>query len=78
VIKALYDADLLPRTICGSSVGSIICCIMASRKFEDIPDWFAPGKLMIQPLIKPKFSSYWEMVRLFVCQEAILDIQQLI
>jgi len=37
LIKALYDQDLLPRIVCGSSVGSIIGAFICSKKYSDLP-----------------------------------------
>ena len=37
VLKALYEARLLPRIISGSSAGSIICAVLCTRTDEEIP-----------------------------------------
>lgn len=31
VIKALYEADRLPRIVCGSSAGAIVAAILCTR-----------------------------------------------
>jgi len=36
VIKALYEQDLLPRIISGSSAGSIVAAIICTRPYEQI------------------------------------------
>lgn len=36
VLKALYEYDLLPRTICGASVGSVVAAAFCSRSYEEI------------------------------------------
>lgn len=38
VLKALYEAKLLPRIISGASAGSIVCSVLCTRKDEEIPD----------------------------------------
>jgi predicted acylesterase/phospholipase RssA len=37
VVKALYEQDLLPRIVCGSSVGSIIGAYICCSPYEAIP-----------------------------------------
>ena len=37
VLKALFEADLLPRIISGASAGSIVCAIMCTRTDEEMP-----------------------------------------
>lgn len=37
VLKAMYEADMLPRIICGASAGSIVCAVFCTRTREEIP-----------------------------------------
>lgn len=37
VLKALFEAHLLPRIISGASAGSIVCAVMCTRTDEEIP-----------------------------------------
>ncbi|TVY42468.1 Lipase [Lachnellula occidentalis] len=37
VLKALYEAKLLPRIISGASAGSIVCAVLCTRTDEEIP-----------------------------------------
>ncbi|KAL2755659.1 hypothetical protein ACRALDRAFT_1082194 [Sodiomyces alcalophilus JCM 7366] len=37
VLKALFEVNLLPRIISGSSAGSIVCSVMCARTDEEIP-----------------------------------------
>jgi TAG lipase/steryl ester hydrolase/phospholipase A2/LPA acyltransferase len=37
VLKALYEAKLLPRIIAGASAGSIVCAVLCTRTDEEIP-----------------------------------------
>ncbi|KAI9732712.1 MAG: hypothetical protein M1818_007446 [Claussenomyces sp. TS43310] len=37
VLKALFEAHLLPRIISGASAGSIVCAVLCTRKDEEIP-----------------------------------------
>ena len=36
VIKALYECDLFPRTVCGASVGSIIAATICCKPYEEL------------------------------------------
>lgn len=38
VLKALYEAQMLPRIISGASAGSIVCAVMCTRTDEEIPE----------------------------------------
>ena len=40
VIKALWEARLLPRIISGASAGSIVCAVLCTRTDEEVPDLF--------------------------------------
>lgn len=50
VLKALWDAKLLPRIISGASAGSIVCAIVCTRTDEEIPqllETFCDGDLAV-------------------------------
>ncbi|KAL8918238.1 MAG: hypothetical protein Q9208_007466 [Pyrenodesmia sp. 3 TL-2023] len=50
VLKALWDAQLLPRIISGASAGSIVCAVTCTRTDEEIPDLlssFCQGDLAV-------------------------------
>jgi len=36
LMKALYEYDLFPRTLCGSSIGSLCAAAICSRPYEEI------------------------------------------
>ncbi|KAL8826039.1 MAG: hypothetical protein Q9170_007561 [Blastenia crenularia] len=38
VLKALWDARLLPRIISGASAGSIVCAVLCTRTDEEMPE----------------------------------------
>ena len=38
VIKTLYEQNLMPRVVTGSSAGSLVACLLCSRKYEEIID----------------------------------------
>ncbi|KAL8794362.1 MAG: hypothetical protein Q9195_003060 [Heterodermia aff. obscurata] len=41
VLKALWEARLLPRIISGASAGSIVCAVLCTRTEEEMPELFA-------------------------------------
>ena len=48
VVKALHDAKLLPKVISGSSGGSIVAAVLATRREEDIDKCFEPGGFKLE------------------------------
>lgn len=38
VLKAMYEADILPRIISGASAGSIVCAVFCTHTTDGIPD----------------------------------------
>lgn len=38
VIKALYEQDLLPRIVTGSSAGSLVAALICSKPYEELPN----------------------------------------
>ncbi|RAL05970.1 putative Patatin family phospholipase [Aspergillus ibericus CBS 121593] len=50
VLKALYEANLLPRIISGASAGSIVCAVFCTRTEDELPallDSFAYGDFAV-------------------------------
>lgn len=41
VLKALWEARLLPRIISGASAGSIVCAVLCTRTDEEMPELLA-------------------------------------
>lgn len=38
VVKAMFEADLLPRIVSGASAGSIVCAVFCTRTADEVPD----------------------------------------
>ncbi|KAG8163592.1 hypothetical protein KVR01_006889 [Diaporthe batatas] len=38
VLKAIFEADLLPRIISGASAGSIVCAVFCTRTSDEVPE----------------------------------------
>lgn len=65
VAKALYENDLLPRIIAGSSVGSVVCAALCSFKYSEIWKVFAdPEEIIVAKKFTFQFNSVLEAVSL--------------
>jgi predicted acylesterase/phospholipase RssA len=49
VVKALWERDLLPQVISGSSAGSIIAAVLGTHTDEELPEFFDPEQLVLKP-----------------------------
>lgn len=79
VLKALYEAKLLPRIISGASAGSIVCAVLCTRTDEEIPDVLAKfpyGDLAVFEE-EGNEEGMLERVRRFLTQGAWIDIKHL-
>ena len=52
VLSALYEHDLFPRIVCGSSVGSLVACVICSRPYSEMPIIFNPENVFNHPMLK--------------------------
>lgn len=77
VIKALNEQDLLPRIICGSSVGSIIAAYVCCHSLEELSDVLKIENYIDKPLLKFKHESLWQLVMSFAKGESVLDTDHL-
>ncbi|KAM0551851.1 hypothetical protein ACHAPJ_008187 [Fusarium lateritium] len=79
VLKALFEAQLLPRIISGASAGSIVCAAMCTRTDEEIPvliDEFPYGDLAVfeDPTGK---DGVWSNLRRLLTEGSWSDIKHL-
>lgn len=80
VLKALFEANLLPRIISGASAGSIVCAVMCTRTDEEMPDLldqFPYGDLSVFEE-QGKEDSILNRVRRLLTEGAWIDIKHLI
>jgi TAG lipase/steryl ester hydrolase/phospholipase A2/LPA acyltransferase len=80
VLKALFDAQLLPRIISGASAGSIVCAVLCTRTDEEIPDVlkaFPYGDLAVFEE-NDKEDGLLERLGRLLTQGAWIDIKHLI
>lgn len=64
LIKALLEQDLLPRIVCGSSIGSMMAGIMCTRPYNRMEKdgFFDPAVITKLPMVGRKFESILEAV----------------
>jgi NTE family protein len=78
VLKALYENDLMPRTIAGSSVGSLIAAAFASHKYSDLWKCFNKDyNMMTGEFFKWKFNNLWEAIGMLKRGEPIFETEVL-
>ncbi|KAH6877110.1 acyl transferase/acyl hydrolase/lysophospholipase [Thelonectria olida] len=79
VLKALYEAQLLPRIISGASAGSIVCAAMCTRTDEEIPELikeFPYGDLSVFEEEGGK-GGVWNNLRRLLTEGSWSDIKHL-
>ena len=77
VVKALYKKDLLPRVICGTSAGSIVAAMVGTTSPQDLPNWFASGKIKYGPFAGKEKGSVYRKLRRFLTSGHFMDIKVL-
>ena len=74
MLKALYEEDLFPRIIAGSSVGAIVASILCSHKYSDVWKLFDVNYGAITShLLHHKFKDWQDAIRMLRNGESILD-----
>jgi len=78
VVKALYEQNLLPKIISGSSVGSIVAALVATLKDEELPKIFTSGYLNYDVFTKRGEKGAWKrkLLRL-ITKGVLMDINLL-
>ncbi|KAM5350640.1 hypothetical protein ACJ41O_007145 [Fusarium nematophilum] len=79
VLKALFEANLLPRIISGASAGSIVCAAMCTRTDEEIPqliEEFPYGDLAVFEDPDGK-DGLWSNLRRLLTEGSWSDIKHL-
>ncbi|KAK1319315.1 Triacylglycerol lipase SDP1 [Acorus calamus] len=75
VVRALVENKLLPRIITGSSAGSIICAIVATRSRSELESFFEDSWKSLQ--FFDRMGGIFTVVRRVMTQGAIHDIRHL-
>jgi TAG lipase / steryl ester hydrolase / phospholipase A2 / LPA acyltransferase len=75
VVKTLVEHKLLPRIIAGSSVGSIICSIVATRTWPEIESFFMDSLQTLQ--FFDRMGGIFAVMRRVTTYGALHDISQM-
>ncbi|CAN6308784.1 unnamed protein product [Urochloa humidicola] len=75
VVKTLVEHRLLPRIIAGSSVGSIICSIIATRTWPEIESFFTDSLQTLQ--FFDRIGGIFAVMRRVTTYGALHDISQM-
>lgn len=75
VVKTLVEHKLLPRIIAGSSVGSIMCSVVATRSWPELESFFEDSWHSLQ--FFDQMGGIFAVVRRVVTHGAVHDIRQL-
>ncbi|CAN6303057.1 unnamed protein product [Urochloa humidicola] len=75
VVKTLVEHRLLPRIIAGSSVGSIICSIVATRTWPEIESFFTDSLQTLQ--FFDRIGGIFAVMRRVTTYGALHDISQM-
>jgi TAG lipase / lysophosphatidylethanolamine acyltransferase len=78
VVKALFEANLLPRIISGSSVGALIAALICIHTKEELPRLFVPGGIDLQAFAsKNSTGSIRRKITRLLTKGYLLDIKVL-
>ncbi|KAK4481684.1 hypothetical protein RD792_012591 [Penstemon davidsonii] len=75
VVKTLVEHKLLPRIIAGSSVGSIMCSVIATRSWPELQSFFEDSWHSIQ--FFDQMGGIFNVFKRVMTQGAVHDIRQL-
>lgn len=75
VVKTLVEHKLLPRIIAGSSVGSVMCSVVATRSWPEIQSFFEDSWHSIQ--FFDQLGGIFTVSKRIVTQGAVHEIRQL-
>lgn len=75
VVKTLVEHKLLPRIIAGSSVGSIMCAIVATRSWPELESFFQDSWHSLQ--FFDQMGGIFSVVRRIMMHGAVHEIRQL-
>jgi predicted acylesterase/phospholipase RssA len=77
VVKALFDSDLLPRIVCGSSAGSIVASLLCTELYENVPH-LIDRELKLGPFeYKHKKFSFLRKILRFITRGVLFDVEVL-
>ena len=78
VIKTLYEANLLPKIVCGSSAGSIVAAMLCTETIDRIPFLFERDLSLGAIEFKAKNNSLLSQIYRYITSGVLLDVEVLI
>ncbi|WCJ33336.1 Patatin-like phospholipase family protein [Euphorbia peplus] len=75
VVKTLVEHKLLPRIIAGSSVGSVMCSVVATRSWPELQSFFEDSLSSLQ--FFDQIGGLFTVVKRVMTQGAVHEIRQL-
>jgi len=75
VTKTLYEQNLLPRIICGTSAGSFVAAMMATTPYKEIPKWFQRGYIRYGLFSGLEKGSIYRKIKRFLSRGYLMDIK---
>ncbi|KAJ8570400.1 hypothetical protein K7X08_037372 [Anisodus acutangulus] len=75
VVKTLVEHKLMPRIIAGSSVGSIMCSVVATQSWPELQSFFEDSWHALQPF--EQMGGIFTVFRRIMRQGAVHEIRQL-
>ena len=77
LLSALYEHDLFPRIICGSSVGALVAAAVCCYPYSEMPKLFNPEVVFGHPMLKTLAESNAEFIWKMLTGETILCAETL-
>lgn len=77
VVKALFEQNLLPKVIAGSSVGSLIASIICTRNDVELPELFMPNRLNFEVFDRIEAGSLQRKLHRLRTKGVLQDIKKL-
>ena len=73
VIDALLENDIMPRTVCGSSIGSLILGIMCVRPYSEARNFMKdPTEVFSMPTVRYKGENLWQRIKMTLRGQSIV------
>ncbi|KNC47265.1 triacylglycerol lipase [Thecamonas trahens ATCC 50062] len=77
IIKTLFEAQLLPRVISGSSAGALVAAMVAVRTDDELPGLFLPHAINLNAFDSLGPGGTFRKIKRLVTQGVLMDITKL-
>ena len=72
-LRALYEQDLFPRIVAGSSIGALLGCLICTHDYSEMATFFDPYLVFGHPMVGLTTKTSFEFVWRFLRGEPVLD-----